>query len=411
MLAIAVPTMMMIACSQETEVSMGTATGDYVSPALATFTIGKGLNGGVMALLLSLFVAAGVGLLIWQLARYGQYEVVRTRLVVASFLAFVIFLAAATVNGAYVSVDAGRVGVLVRQGKPVRTLDPGFHLITPFWDEVVTFSTRDWTFITMSNPIDQGSEEYRTYSMDIITQDGVSASVKFNVQGRLDPSQAIHVYQQYGTLENAIVQLIKSPSLGIIRTSLQGFSAIALIDDIDAVSEEVEGRLRPIVEEGGITMIFFTFRKPSLGAWEEELNNARVAEQQAVVADQRVATTEAEARQAVAEAEGNRQVTEINAEAEAAATMSQRRADADADLYSAQQAAEAVRIAADADAYAILARAEAEAAGMRQLAPSLTADLIQFTMWQNWNGQLPTWMTGATEPVVTLPGPNALSEQ
>ena len=119
LLAIAVPTMMMIACSQETEVSMGTATGDYVSPALATFTIGKGLNGGVMALLLSLFVAAGVGLLIWQLARYGQYEVVRTRLVVASFLAFVIFLAAATVNGAYVSVDAGRVGVLVRQGKPV----------------------------------------------------------------------------------------------------------------------------------------------------------------------------------------------------------------------------------------------------------------------------------------------------
>ena len=178
-----------------------------------------------------------------------------------------------------------------------------------------------------------------------------------------------------------------------------------LIDNIDAVSEDVEGQLRPIVEEGGITMVFFTFRKPSMGAWEDELNNARVAEQQAVVAEQEIAITEAEARAAIAEAEGNQRITAIKAEAEAAATMAQRRADADADLYSGRQAAEAERVAADAEAYGVRVRAEAEAEGNKMVAPSLTEELILFTMWQKWNGQLPTWMSDEAEPLVSLPAP------
>ena len=98
-------------------------------------------------------------------------------------------------------------------------------------------------------------------------------------------------------------------------------------------------------------------------------------------------------------------MTEINAKAQAAATLAQRRADADADLYAAQQDAEAARIAAGADAYAILARAKAEAEANALVADSLTPDLILYTLWGNWNGQLPVWMTGQAEPVISVPGP------
>ncbi len=389
----------------EQPVRMGTASGDYVSPALATVTVGQKLNEGVSTLLACLVMAAIVGAVIWGLARYGKKEL-KLRLPVAVGVAvFVVLIAVAVSSAAYVSIDAGRVGVLVSQGRAVQTLEPGFHLITPYWQQVVMYSTRDWTFITMSNPIEQGSEDYRTYPLSIITEDGVSASVKFSMQGRLNPSMALYVYEHYGTLENAIVQLIKSPSLGIVRTRIQGFSAIDLVSNIDAVSEDVESQLRPIVEGGGITMVFFSFRKPDLGEWEDELNNARVAEQQAVVAEQQVAIAEADARRAAAEAEGNRQVTEINAKAQAAATLAQRRADADADLYAAQQDAEAARIAAGADAYAILARAKAEAEANALVADSLTPDLILYTLWGNWNGQLPVWMTGQAEPVISVPGP------
>ncbi len=389
----------------EQPVRMGTASGDYVSPALATVTVGQKLNEGVSTLLACLVMAAIVGAVIWGLARYGKKELKLRLPVAVGVVVFVVLIAVAVSSAAYVSIDAGRVGVLVSQGRAVQTLEPGFHLITPYWQQVVMYSTRDWTFITMSNPIEQGSEDYRTYPLSIITEDGVSASVKFSMQGRLNPSMALYVYEHYGTLENAIVQLIKSPSLGIVRTRIQGFSAIDLVSNIDAVSEDVESQLRPIVEGGGITMVFFSFRKPDLGEWEDELNNARVAEQQAVVAEQQVAIAEADARRAAAEAEGNRQVTEINAKAQAAATLAQRRADADADLYAAQQDAEAARIAAGADAYAILARAKAEAEANALVADSLTPDLILYTLWGNWNGQLPVWMTGQAEPVISVPGP------
>ncbi len=393
------------ACNQREKISMGTDTSDYVSPALETVRIGRALNEGMFDLFVSLSAAVVLGGIFWLAGRRLQLRVKRLSLIVAGLMAFILLFGFDMLAASFVTVDAGRVGVLVRQGKAIRTLEPGLHLITPFLEEAVTFSTRDWTFITMSEPIEQGSEDYRTYPLSIITEDGVSASVKFNVQGRLNPAAAIHVFEHFGTLENAIVQLIKSPSLGIVRTSIQGFTAMDLIDNIDAVSEEVEGKLRPIVEEGGITMVFFTFRKPSLGAWEDELNNARVAEQKAVVAEQEIAITQAEARSTVAKAEGDQRVTEINAEAEAAATMAQRRADADADLYEAQQAAEAERLSADAEAYGVRVRAEAEAEGYRKIAPSVTEELILFTMWQNWDGQLPAWMGNDARPLVSLPGP------
>jgi regulator of protease activity HflC (stomatin/prohibitin superfamily) len=389
----------------EQEVTMGTASGDYVSPALATMTVGKSLNEGVLSLVGSFVMGAAASVAIWLAAMWRSVEVKRSVLAVAGLVVFAVSLGAAVLNAASVAIDAGRVGVLVSQGKAVATLAPGFHLITPYWQKVVTFSTRDWTFITMSEPIEQGSEEYRTWPLGIVTEDGVSASVKFSVQGRLNPHKALHVYEHYGTLENAIVQLIKSPALGIVRTRIQGFKAMDLIESIDAVGEDVGGQLRPIVEEGGITMVFFSFRRPDLGAWAEELNNARVAEQQAVVAEQQIAIAEAEARQAAAEAEGERQVTEINAEGQAAATLAQRRADADAELYAARQAAEAEKVAADGDAYAILARAQAEAEANALVADSLTSDLILYKMWANWNGQLPTWMTSEAEPLISVSSP------
>ena len=49
---------------------------------------------------------------------------------------------------------------------------------------------------------------------------------------------------------------------------------------------------------------------------------------------------------------------------------------------------------ADADAYEMLTKAEAEAQANRKIAESLTDGLIAYTYAENWNGELPTFMTG-----------------
>ena len=52
------------------------------------------------------------------------------------------------------------------------------------------------------------------------------------------------------------------------------------------------------------------------------------------------------------------------------------------------------RIEAEADAYELTTRAEAEAEANRKIAESLTEALIAYTYAENWNGELPTFMTG-----------------
>ena len=49
---------------------------------------------------------------------------------------------------------------------------------------------------------------------------------------------------------------------------------------------------------------------------------------------------------------------------------------------------------AEADAYELTTRAEAEAEANRKIAESLTEALIAYTYAENWNGELPTFMTG-----------------
>jgi hypothetical protein len=62
-------------------------------------------------------------------------------------------------------------------------------------------------------------------------------------------------------------------------------------------------------------------------------------------------------------------------------------------------------MAADAAARETLVKAKAEAEGNE--VKSLTPELIMYTQWQNWDGQLPTTCMGgeAGLPIITLPTP------
>mgnify|MGYP002573989987 CR=1 FL=1 len=83
-------------------------------------------------------------------------------------------------------------------------------------------------------------------------------------------------------------------------------------------------------------------------------------------------------------------------EAKQVAEQNKLRAETEAQqrVLEANAAAEIKRIEAEADAYELTTRAEAEAEANRKIAESLTEALIAYTYAENWNGELPTFMTG-----------------
>ena len=92
----------------------------------------------------------------------------------------------------FTTIDQGNVGVRLRFGQAVDTLQPGFHVIIPFMDRVVIFSTRTKK---------ESYDKVNAYSRDIQAADNL-----VSVNYRVDGAKAIDVYSRYG--ENFIDSII-----------------------------------------------------------------------------------------------------------------------------------------------------------------------------------------------------------
>lgn len=86
----------------------------------------------------------------------------------------------------YTPIDAGEVGVKLRWGQAVGTLEPGFNIVIPFMESVVRLPTREQTH-TFEKPLN-------TYSKDIQAADN-KVSVTYSVDG----TKAIEVYSKFGS--------------------------------------------------------------------------------------------------------------------------------------------------------------------------------------------------------------------
>lgn len=376
----------------QTEVLSGGV--DLTAASLDTFTVGTGLGMGVFWLLLALGAAGAVVYFLPQILNSGRRFLPRA---LAGISTFAVIMVLAVPLFGYTKIDAGEVGVVLRQGRALPTaLRPGPHTFIPFLDQVVVMSTRPFTYITLGDPVNQGEEEYKDWAVDVVTSDGVQVQVKYTVQGRLNPDRAVEVYSDYGSLENAIEQRLKNPSRVIVRQALQGYEAKALINAVDAVQETVSGQIGDQMDIGGLELIFFGFRKPTLGVdgqYELLLDNTAAAIQEQRLQTEQVKVEEQLALQEIARAEG-----------EAGAELARRKADADAELYAAEQDAAAVRVAADARAYEIEVEATAQADANLLIAASISPELTTFLQWtQTWDGELPLWMTEGGGPEIVIP--------
>jgi len=382
-------TVVLSACGPATDEIIGnTVSGDYVSEALDVKVVGSSIGAGITWLICSVGAGIGIGLLVNWLRSQNRMRTDKAPLgpaVLFGILTTILIFGLAAAWASYTKVNPGEVGVVLRQGEPKGTLNRGPHFIAPFLDEVVLFPTREFTFITMDKPIERGSEQYRTFNMEIRTSNGVIGNVPFLVQAQVDPTKAEYLYDRYGTLENAIVQLIKSSTLSLVRDVVRDKTATEIATDIDKYNDDIEIELRKIMEPKGLILINFSFRKPDLGPWEIERNDAVVAEQ-TIEKNKQLALAAKEVK------EGENYTAIIDAQI----ARETAKGTADSAITKAEGQAKVVKINADAEAYSVITRAQAEAEANLLVAESLTQDLIDYRKWLIWDGKFPsTYLQGS----------------
>lgn len=386
------------ACGQ-TAVSSETASGDYVAPALATYdvgsTLGAGIGFGALALVLGLIAA---GLVLFFLAEAKKST--RNSLAIGAFVIVAgLTFGIPAVKASYIVIEPGHVGVRIEQGTAFdEPMLEGQHWLVPFVQKARIFSTRPFTFSLVTDgegetPDMKGSEQYRSYYQKFTTSDGVQGNMPYIIQAALNPQDAPQFYRDYGTLENGIVQLIKSPALPLVRDVLRGMTATEVVTTIDEQNAEVYDALSQIASEGGLTVIDFSFSQPKMGQWGVERDLTATTAQQALTEANKVEIAKATADANIETQKGINTVN-LNAaltEAEIAKTRAQGEADA-------------AKIAADAEAYTTLTTATAQAEANEKLALSLSEMLLKYQWILKWDGAQPLYVGGdGNGTLITLP--------
>lgn len=261
-----------------------------------------------------------------------------------------------TAFSAVETVDTGCTGVQVYMGSVQnRTLDPGFHIKTPFV----------CTVVDVDNKVQKVEVDAASTSKDL---QSVSSTLAINYH--LARESSVSMYKNVGlTYEDKILQ----PAIQeATKAVMAGYRAEELIQSRQAVSNAIMDEISKKVNDYGIIVDEFNITNFAFSkAFDDAIEQKLVAEQNKIKAAtenaQRVAAAEADAAEAKARAEGE---------------------------------AESAKIRAKGEAEAIKAKAEAEAEANRKINASITPELIDYNRVDKWNGNLPNVMTGGSDNII-----------
>ena len=282
----------------------------------------------------------GTGVTIYQVVENGAGAAVASGII--SLIICVILFGVSFIG----TVPTGYTGILTTFGKVENvTLDAGLNTKAP-WQKI----------ITMDNRVQKQTVELSCFSSDI-----QEVSMMYTVNFQINSADAMSIYKTIGVnyYENVIVPNITES----VKTKVAQYTAENLVNGRSELAEAVFTDLKARLEEYHIILVSGSVEDMD---FTDAFTNAVEAKQ---VAQQNKLKAEAEAEQRVIEANA---------------------------------AAEAAKVAADAEAYQIKVKAEAEAAANRELAASLTEELIRYMYYQVWNGELPD-VTGADGIIINQP--------
>lgn len=281
----------------------------------------------------------------------------------AVILAVVLVLAILCAVICLEKIPAGFVGVVYNMNGGVdgEILTQGWHVVSPT-KKVTTYSIGiEQSYLSSEQKGDSKEDE----SFSIPTSDGKTVRVNLEFSYRFDEARVAETFIMFkGKSGETIKDTFIKPK---IVAWTQEVSANYPVTDIfgdqrTAINAELDVYLKEKFDKYGIVIDTVNFTDISVD------DETAAAIQKKVTAQQELELANIEAQTAKIQAEKDKQVAQIAAETQ---------------VIQAEAEAEAIRIAA-----------QAEADANREIAASLTGELIDYTKAQQWDGKLPSTVLG-----------------
>lgn len=273
-------------------------------------------------------------------------------------------LALVVAVGAVVCVErvpVGHVGVVYStNGVEKETLSQGWHLLSPL-KKVANFPISQQQIVFSNDPGDYNEKEHDDWSIDAPANGG-TVKINMTVNYNFMPDRVVELYNRFNGMdgESLVESRIQNSIVAYTKEVTPQFSVMDIYSDKKAevnaaITEHLNSKLQ---DEYGINVVSALVIDVQLD--DALMQKVQVKEQ----AKQDAEIAELEKQTAMAEAETEK--------------------------VKAQAAADVAVIQAQAEADAVKIAAEAEAEANRELAESLTPELIEMKKYEKWDGQLPT---------------------
>lgn len=295
--------------------------------------------------------------------------------VVAAIIALILVL------NTFSRVPTGHTGVVTTFGKVENyVFDSGIHVKAP-WKKV----------ICMDNRVQKESVELCCFSADIQQVD-----MLYTINYQISKADAMTIYATIGKdYYTTVIAPTISESVKIVTAK---YNAESLVEDRSAMARAIEDDLADKLAAYNIELVSTSIENMDFtDAFESAVEAKQVAYQNKLKA-----TTEAE--QKVVEAEKAAEIEKVNADAEAYKRKVSAQADAEAQKVQADADAYKKKVAAEADANATKVRGTATAQANKEIAASMTPELIEHEKIEKWSGNYPNTMMGANgaTPIITI---------
>lgn len=255
-------------------------------------------------------------------------------------------------------VPAGYVGVVYNMNGGVdgEILTQGWHLVSPT-KKVTTYSIGiEQSYLTSDNKGDSKDDE----SFSIPTSDGKTVKVNLEFSYRFDENRVSATFVTFKGKSGEVIKdtFIKPKVIAWTQEVSANYPVTDIFgDQRTKINAELDTYLKDKFDKYGIIIDTVNFTDISVD------DETATAIQKKVTAQQELELANIEAQTAQIQAEKDKHVAEI--------------------------AAEQAIIEAEAKAEVMRIEAEAEAAANKEIAESLTPELIEKIKYERWNGKLP----------------------
>src|SRR5689334_3230413 len=273
---------------------------------------------------------------------------------------------------AWRNITPGYVGIVFDKANHNVTagaLEPGWAFINPFTQAIQEYPVTIQTY----SMVQKGSEGQTTGddSIKVQSNEGQQINLDVVIQYQVVKEEAGLLYQDWGGKDIDFVQdqVVRqyTRSQVPVAASKYGWEEITS-SKRDVINGEISNALQTEFAKRHLRLISFAVREVHLPqALQTALDQKIQAQQQAEQQKYQLAQAKVKAEQDVTQATGQANALKAQAEGEAAATLT---------------------------------RAKAQAEANRQLAQSLTPELIRYQQLQRWDGKLPVFSGGNATPLI-----------